>query len=149
MSFGWHPWSASGALLPAPALRTIALRVPVPPGKDAHCYRRSPNSTQQLPNTAWKCKWQQDHDPHPQKEIISKTVWGIDPAGSSSTKSSRGIGTALTKCCILQRIAWLTLHRGKALHFTEFGLDPPPLIQNNVLLSYFSFRYLKPTINTQ
>lgn len=143
-SLGWHPWNASGAPLPAPVLSTIALLVPLPPGKDAHCYHRSPNSTQQFPTTAWKCKRQQDHDPHPQREIVGRTVWVIHPAGSSSTKSSCGLGTAFTKCCILQRIAChlvqsLPNAEEKALHFTGFGLDPPPLIQNNVLLTYFSF----------
>jgi len=101
-SLGWHPWSASRALLPAPCLHTIALPVLVSPGKDAHSYHRSPNSTQQFSAIALKYKRQRDRDGHPQSKMVSRAVWGIEPAGSSSTESDCGVGTAFTKYCSFQ-----------------------------------------------
>lgn len=58
------------APLPASALCTITLQAPVPPGKDAHPYQRSPTPVQQLPATG---KGKQDMIPT-QREAVGSTV---------------------------------------------------------------------------
>lgn len=121
-----------------PTLRATAPAVPVPLGKDAHRHQSSPsqhNSSQLQPGNAKETGlW-----PTP---IGSKIVWGIDPAPAPNQAVGLGSPSQNTAFCSKQPGTWCSL-RAKSLHFTRFGLDLSPLIQNNVLLAYFSLHYFQ------